>query len=1084
MAESILFTLAANIATKLGSFPLQELGLLWTGFHEELDKLKDTLSAIQAVLLDAEQKQYNSYAVKEWVSRLKDAFYDIDDLMDEFSYESFKRQVMTKHRSNTTKQVRIFFSESNQIVFRLKMGHKIKRIREKLDTIAKDKAQFNLSENTREIRNDETAKRPETCSFLLEGEVIGRDDDKKGIVHFLLDTNITKENVAVVAIIGMGGLGKTALAQSIYNDMKENKHFDLTMWVCISEEFDVKLIVENIIESLTKKKPESNLQLETLQSMLREKIDGKKYLLVMDDVWNDNRTKWISLKAFLMGGAKGSRILITTRTHQVAHTSDTVLSHDLSELDKDNSWELFRKMAFSNESEVLENSKLVLIGKEIVAKLKGNPLAIRVIGSYLYSKRSEKDWLSLKDNELGKIIQQENEIQPILKVSFNHLSSNLKQCFTYCALFPKDFKIKKDDLIKQWMAQGFLQPQNRKTMEDVGDDYFRELLGRSFFQDIRKNKWGEIKKFKMHDIIHDLACSVVENDCVLAHDTKSIDKRTRLVSIATYISKTRWEVVKESLIEAKNLRTLNYVIDNYVGDEIEIDLSNHLRLRTFNLEFRYYLDIPKCIGKMKHLRYINISHSGIDFLPKGVTELYHLETLILRDCINLRELPSDIKNLINLRHLDIKNLINNFDNPYLERRWSYMPKGMGSMTTLQTMNMYVLGENKGGELSELNGLINLRGSLSIRELQFCKPIGLENAKYLEEKSGIQKLELHWKNFERKLSKIDDEDEKVLECLKPHPNLQKIYIKGYRGVKLCNWFSFGNIGSLVNIRLWNCEKLQHLPRFDQFPFLKHLHLEGLPNIEFIDNKNYVSHTLTTFFPSLEKLSIIDLPNLREWWKREFIDQTTSFPTIFHHLSELKIYHCPQLGSIPKHGPLHSLDISDISLQLFELVMEMATTNIIVGSQDSSSSATTSLSSLRISNMDFEFVELYDLFSNMTHLKSLSIVDCKNMKMSSSLDGVIWKGLGSLRRLILWSIPDLEYLPKGLQYVTTLQYLEISDCPNLVSIEGIEHLTSLSNLEIYNCPNLTSYPQEMSHLTPPLCLRIHGYPKLRGRLPTMN
>uniref|UniRef100_A0A9I9D9I3 Uncharacterized protein n=1 Tax=Cucumis melo TaxID=3656 RepID=A0A9I9D9I3_CUCME len=636
---------------------------------------------------------------------------------------------------------------------------------------------------------------------------------------------------------------------------------------------------------------------------------------------------------------------------------------------------------------------------------------------------------SFKDNELGKIIQQENEIQSILKISFNHLSSSLKQCFTYCALFLKDYKIQKDDLIKQWMAQGFLQPQNKKTMEDVGDDYFKELMGRSFFQDIRKNKWGEIKEFKMHDIIHDLACSVVENDCVLANDdTKSIDKRTRLVSI----SKTRWEVVKESLIKAKNLRTLNNASENYVGGKIEIDLSNHLRLRTLNLESHYYyLDIPKCIGKMKHLRYINISHSDIDFLPRGVTELYHLETLIIRDCMKLRELPSDIKNLINLRHLDIKNLIH-FDVPWYRRGWSYMPKGMGSMTTLQTMNLYVLGENKGGELSELNGLINLRGSLSIRELQFCKPIGLENAKYLEEKSGIRKLKLHCKIFGRKLSKIDYEDEKVLECLKPHPNLQKICIKGYRGVKLCNWFSFGNIGSLVNIKLWNCEKLQHLPRFDQFPFLKHLHLEGLPNIEFIDNKNYVSHSLTTFFPSLEKLSIIDLPKLKEWWKGEFIDQTTSFPTILHHLSELTIFNCPQLGSIPKHGPLHSLDISDISLQLFELVMEMATTNIIVGSQDSSSSATTSLSSLRISNMDFEFVELYDLFSNMTHLEFLYLLKCKNMKMSSSLDGVIWKGLGSLRRLILWSIPDLEYLPKGLQYVTTLQYLEISDCPNLVSI----------------------------------------------------
>ncbi|KAE8653386.1 putative disease resistance protein RGA4 [Cucumis sativus] len=1050
MAESILFSLAANIATKLGSLALQDLGLLWTGIHEEIDKLRDTLSAIQAVLHDAEQKQYKSSAVKEWVSRLKDAFYDMDDLMDEFSYESFQRQVMTKHRTNNcTKQVCIFFSKSNQIRFRLKMVHKIKKIREKLDTIDKDKTQFNLFDNTREIRNDEMTQRSETCSFILEGEVIGRDDDKKCIVHFLLDTNIiAKENIVVVAIIGMGGLGKTALAQSIYGHMKENKHFELTMWVCISEEFDVKVIVEKIIESLTKKRPEPNLTLDTLQSMLREKIDGKKYLLVMDDVWNDERTKWINLKKFLMGGAKGSRILITTRTHQVAHIFDTDLFHDLSELDKDNSWELFRKMAFSNESEMLENSKLVGIGKEIVAKLKGSPLAIRVIGSYLYSKKSEKDWLSFKENELDTIMQQKNEIQSILKISFNHLSSSLKQCFTYCALFLKDFEIDKDDLIKQWMGEGFIQPHNKKAMEDVGDEYFKELLGRSFFQDISKNQLGEIMKFKMHDFMHDLACFVGENDYVFAtDDTKFIDKRTRHLSISPFISKTRWEVIKESLIAAKNLRTLNYACHNYDGDEIEIDFSNHLRLRTLNLIFSTH--VPKCIGKMKHLRYINFTRCYFDFLPKVVTKLYHLETLIFRECFKLRELPSDITNLINLRHLGINSLIEGL---------SYMPKGMGSMTTLQTLNLFILGENEGGELSELNGLINLRGSLSIQQLQFCKPIGIESAKHLEEKSGIQKLKLYWYHLERKYE-IDDEDEKVLECLKPHPNLQKIVINGYGGVKLCNWFSFDYIVNLVIIDLFNCNKLQQLPRFDQFPFLKHLKLQYLPNVEFIDNNDSVSSSLTTFFPSLEKLRIFRLPKLKEWWKRKLIDQT-----------------------IPQHRRLESLNISGVSLQVFELVMEMATTNIIVGSQDSSSSTTSiSLSFLSIEDIDFEFLQFHDLFSNMTHLKSLWIINCKNIKMSSSLDAVTWKGLGSLRELMLSSIPDLEYLPKSLQCVTTLQSLQIYNCPNLVSIESIRHLTtSLSVLEIHGCPNITFYPHEMSQLASlAITFQNRGWSDVRGR-----
>uniref|UniRef100_A0A0A0KIT2 Uncharacterized protein n=1 Tax=Cucumis sativus TaxID=3659 RepID=A0A0A0KIT2_CUCSA len=894
MAESILCSLAGSIITKLGSFALQDLGLLW-GFHDELDKLKGTVSALEAVLLDAEEKQSKSRAVKDWILKLKDTFYDIDDLLDVFSYESLKRQVMTKHRTNNTKKVRIFFSKSNQIAFRLKMSQKIKRVREKLDAIAMDKTQFNLYENTREIQDDESTKRLETTSFIREGEIIGRDDDKKSIIHYLLDTNIHEDSVA-----------------------------------------------------------------------------------------------------------------------------------------------------------------------EIVTKLKGSPLAIRVIGSYLYSKKSEKDWLSFKDHELDTIMQQENEIQSILKISFNHLSSSLKHCFTYCALFSKDYhhEIRKNDLIKQWMAQGFIQPHNKKAMEDVGDDYFEELLGRSFFQDIRKNKWGEINKFKMHDIIHDLACSVVENDCVLANDdTKSIDKRTRHVSISAFNSMTRWKLITKSLIEAKNLRTLNYARRHH------IDLSNHLRLRTLNLEFHF---VPKCIGKMKHLRYINITYCYIDFLPKAVTKLYHLETLIIRGCLELRELSSDIKNLINLRHLDIKDF---------KHVWSYMPKGMGSMTTLQTMNLFILGENKGGELSELNGLVNLRGSLSIQQLQFCKPIGLENVKYLEEKSRIQKLELHWKTYQRE-SKIDDEDERVLESLKPHSNLQKIRIEGYRGLKLCNWFSFDSIVNLVFIKLFNCEKLQQLPRFDRFPFLKHLHLEDLPSIEYIAINNYVSSSMTTFFPSLENLSIIKLPNLKEWWKGESIDQNTSFPTILRHLSQLKIHYCRQLASIPQHGPLQSLDIRDISLQLFELVIKMTATNIIVG-EDSSSSANDmfirSSSSLKIWKIDWEFLP-NDLFSNVTHLQSLVIGRCFNLKMSFDDDNVRWKELGSLRTLRLCFIPKLEYLPKGFQYLKALEHLELLWCENLACILGIEHLTSLSRLEISNCPNLTSLPEGMTQLISLTCLIIDDCPNL--------
>ncbi|KAA0058608.1 disease resistance protein RGA2-like [Cucumis melo var. makuwa] len=1069
MAESIIFAVAGNMITKMGSLALRELGLSWR-INDELDKLQGTLSAIRAVLLDAEEQQSKSHAVKDWISKLKDVFYDIDDLVDELSYETLKKQVLTESR-RTTKHVRIFFSKFHQISFGLKMGQQIKEVREKLNAIADDKDKLHLSMRMGEIQGDELRKIRETSSFIPEGEVIGRDDDKKVIIDFLLDTKTKKDNVEVISIVGMGGLGKTALAQSVYNDEKINKHFQLKLWVCISEEFNVRTIVGNIIELFEEKKLEP-LQLDKLQSMLREKINGKRYLLVMDDVWNESHEKWIDLKRYLIGGAMGSRILITTRSQQVAQTSDTDSFHHLKELDNHNSWVLFRKMAFLNEEEEIENLNLVKIGKEIVAKLKGSPLGIRVVGRLLYFQNTEKDWLSFKDhNELGTTLQQENQIQQILKISFDHLPSNLKRCFMYCSLFPKDYEFRKDELVKLWMAQGFIQPHDEKAIEDVGDDYFKELLGRSFFQDIRKNKWGDIKKCKMHDLIHDLALLMVENECVVVNDgVGSIDKRTRHVSFLYNgrrpISR---ELVPRSFTQAKKLRTLDLTFNSI--SSLKKYHINLFRLRTLNLD-RCCCHPPKFIDKLKHLRYLNLSDLDVRFLPTFITKLYNLETLILCYCNRLRELPKDISNLMNLRHLDLQGC----------SRLTHMPKGLGGMSSLQTMNLFVLGKDKGGNLSELNGLKSLRGSLCIRGLQFCTTIDIENVKYFEEKSEIRKLKLHWDTDKMK-PKIDDasyaEDERILECLKPHSNVRKMSIKGYRGMKLCDWVSPDYFlcvspdyfqGGLVSIELCHCEKLEHLPQVDQFPYLKNLHLEDLSNIEYIDDTNSVSSS-TTFFPSLEKLRIKKMPKLKGWWRRGEIPSnysaqyTASLPTALHQLSQLWILDCPQLAFIPQHPPLQSLAIGGVGLKVFDMVIRMATN---LAADSSSSSTLSKLSTLEIENIDIKFLP-EALNCNMKDLESLTIRSCKYLQMSSSRlvyeedDRLLyWKELSNLRKLRFGDIPKLEYLPKGLEHLTALESLLLIECGNLVSIEGIGQLSSLSDLRIMDCPKLRLLPEEIGHL----------------------
>jgi hypothetical protein len=264
------------------------------------------------------------------------------------------------------------------------MGHRIKTIRERLDNIATDQKNFGFIERSIGTKF-EHRKREDTHSFVHEKEVIGREDDRKAIKELLLYCDV-KQNVSIIPIVGIGGLGKTTLAKYVYNDKEVKKHFELRVWVCVSDPFDVKTIVQKIVECAIERRPES-LVIDLLQRQLREKIDGKRYLLVLDDVWNENRDTWLSLETLLLGGLKGSKVLITTRSTKVAEITGTMSSYLLGGLSESNSWDLLKRMAFKDGKEP-KNPKLVEIGREIIKKCAQVPLAIRSIGSLLYFKNS------------------------------------------------------------------------------------------------------------------------------------------------------------------------------------------------------------------------------------------------------------------------------------------------------------------------------------------------------------------------------------------------------------------------------------------------------------------------------------------------------------------------------------------------------------------------------------------------------------------------------------------------------------------------------------------------------------------------
>ena len=398
-----------------------------------------------------------------------------------------------------------------------------------------------------------------------------------------------------------------------------NKNFELKLWVCISKIFDVKRIVKEILEQLTDERLKESF--EMLQNQLREKLSGKKYLLVLDDMWNEDNTKCFLLKKLLMVGVRGSSIVVTTRSEMVVSITRATSWYALGGLPVEKAWNLFVKVAFG-EGQLPKNQAFISLGKEILEKCVGVPLAIRNIASLLHSKASENEWRSFKNNELSKIAQEENNILSTLKLSYDHLPSYLRQCFAYCRLFPKDYEIDVETLIDLWAALGFIKLSNPKQrVKDVSREYFMLLLWRSFFQDVREDFRGNIW-CKMHDLMHDLAISVAGTECTVLHSTKeNIGENVRHVSFNLLNSSTQFPIIK---FEGKRIQS---VLGHRRGRDFTCNVlvSNLKYSRTLDLGNLWLQKMPSSIGKLKHLRYLDVSENDrLKIIPNSIVMLLNL----------------------------------------------------------------------------------------------------------------------------------------------------------------------------------------------------------------------------------------------------------------------------------------------------------------------------------------------------------------------------------------------------------------------------------------------------------------------------
>ncbi|XP_078158819.1 uncharacterized protein LOC144554368 [Carex rostrata] len=574
--------------------------------REDLEKLSRMLARIQAVQQDTEEREIHDRSVRLWLEELRGVAYQAEDVLDDFYYEVLRTivdsgdaSIEAYHRDGgillsnsnsdftwtkrkfaemyTSSSIASYSFSITKVVIPDGMGEKIKGITQRFQEISNARRDLHLREEdgTRLVIGPQI--RPPTSSHVDERAIFGREKEKENIISVL--NPINDPQFMVLPIIGIGGLGKTTLAQLVYNDSKFWQLFDKRAWVSVSEDFDLVRLTKAIIESINRTTCEFS-ELSILQDILKEKISDVSLFLVLDDMWNEKRELWEHFQVALKGG-KTVKILTTTRNTSVAEIMQTTSPIQLECLPDEKCWSLFKHFAFHN-GEPSENKNLLEIGHCIVKKCKGSPLVTKVLGGILRYDMDEEKWREIMKSDIFKIDENGKIFTP-LQLSYQKLPLHLKPCFVYLAMFPKGKRIDRDHVVRLWMAQGYINSNSsrtKKTLEEIGSEYLNELQGRSLID------FGYYNKCYVHDLIHDLARSICQkiNQPVLENDNlwNSSYKINHLYltkkhELSDFLASCSYEdnILEQTMVE-KVLRSVAPKFDHMVAAIEELkDLSTY-----------------------------------------------------------------------------------------------------------------------------------------------------------------------------------------------------------------------------------------------------------------------------------------------------------------------------------------------------------------------------------------------------------------------------------------------------------------------------------------------------------------------------
>ncbi|KAB1214420.1 putative disease resistance RPP13-like protein 1 [Morella rubra] len=989
-----------------------------------------------------EEKQHDDAGIKKWLDDLRDLAFDLEDIVNEFDTEALRRKLVGENQSSSGKAwnpISALFTRLTPSSSTLRL--KIAEITERFDNIAALKDQLDLKGKVDGSSNRRRSRPEPPTSVVNEAGVFGRETDVEAVLK-LLPTEVRKPvELTVIPTQGMGGLGKTTLAQLVYNDEKVEKFFELKAWACVSEDFDVAKVTKTILESHTSENFDGK-DLNWLQKNLKEKLQGKRFLVVLDDLWNEKYDKWTVLLTPFAAGAPGSTIIITTRNQAVSSMVRTTnIAHHLLPLPDESCLSILILHALGTR-DFSAHPHLETVGGEIARKCKGLPLAVKTVGGLLRNAQDRDEWEEVLKSNIWDIPPEKSEIVPALMLSYHHLPSELKRCFAYCSILPKDYEFAKEELVLLWMAEGFIQPREKeKQMEELGREYFQNLVSRSFFQQSTSKS-----RYLMHDLINDLAQYVAGDTCFRMEDriygTKegNVPRKARHSSYfgGPYDGAKKFEAISHCTC----LRTflplmLPFQGHCYLTCDVPLQLLPKLRcLRVLSLRRYYITKISDSIGELKQLRYLDLSYTTITGMPESTTTLYNLQTLLLEECRKLVKLPSTFANLVNLRHFNVLGA-NSLEG---------LPLQIGKLTCLHTLSNLVVGKENCSGIKELRSLSNLRGTLSISGLEkVIKPRDAWVANLIG-KSNLSGLVLKWSG-ENGEPQDRRKDLEVLNMLQPHESLKELTLRNYGGTEFPTWLTHAYFPNMVLLRIENCKWCPSLPPFGQLPSLEFLFIKGMARVKNIGMEFY-GEGCSQPFRSLETLHF---ENMEEW---ENWSPCEEFP----RLRELSIERYPMLSrELPNQLPLLErivvrncarLVVSISKLPALSKITISGCKGLVCRNNDgfrgflgSACLSHISESASQIEGLiDVEDLtirkceELMPLWSNKEgFLQHLSCLRSLNIALCDKLVSLVANETclpSTLRKIQIWGCSALEHLPKAIMYNNScLESILINGCDSL-------------------------------------------------------